>query len=268
MTNILNTKILLSGATIVAAAALIVGATYAFFSDTETSTDNTFAAGSINLLVNNTSFALDHNIPEYDGDPIGAMVPSAHTTWDTGSLQGETFFDFIDLKPGDYGKDVISLQVDNNDAWICAATQVDEVDNAGLAENLNFAFWNDIDNDNVFDPGDGEAVFLQGPASGLNGAGQIALADSTRNVWANPTTPGTPVAGLSENFVGKVWCYGDLTVNPVGNTGTGFNCDGSEVTEGQGEILTGDIEFYAVQSRNNADFTCENGYVPTWDLQV
>lgn len=265
MTNILNTKILLSGATIVAAAALIVGATYAFFSDTETSEDNTFVAGSIDLLVNNTSFAFDHNIPNYP-DPIeGLLVPSENTSWTTGSLEGEKFFDFIDLKPGDYGKDVISLQVDNNDAWICAATQVDAGDNAGLAENLNFAFWNDIDEDNIFDPGDGEAIFLQGPASGLNGAGQIALADSTRNIWTNPTTPGTPVAGLAENFVGKVWCYGELDVNPAGNTGTGFSCDGTDVTAGQGETLVGDIEFYAVQSRNNADFTCEDGYTPSWE---
>ena len=49
MTNLLNTKILLSGATILAAAALVIGATFAFFSDSETSTGNTFAAGDLDL---------------------------------------------------------------------------------------------------------------------------------------------------------------------------------------------------------------------------
>ena len=38
----INSKILLSGAAITAAAALIIGATFAFFSDTETSEGNTF----------------------------------------------------------------------------------------------------------------------------------------------------------------------------------------------------------------------------------
>lgn len=45
----LNSKILLSVASIAAAAALIIGATFAFFSDSETSTGNTFAAGTLEI---------------------------------------------------------------------------------------------------------------------------------------------------------------------------------------------------------------------------
>jgi len=45
----MNSKILLSGATAVAAAALIVGATFAYFSSTATSTDNVFGAGTLIL---------------------------------------------------------------------------------------------------------------------------------------------------------------------------------------------------------------------------
>lgn len=44
-------KILLSLTTLVAVSALVITATRAYFSDTETSTDNTFSAGSIDLNV-------------------------------------------------------------------------------------------------------------------------------------------------------------------------------------------------------------------------
>jgi len=45
----MNTKIALSGLSIFAALALVGGATFAFFSDTATSTGNVFATGTLNL---------------------------------------------------------------------------------------------------------------------------------------------------------------------------------------------------------------------------
>lgn len=47
----LNSKILLSFASIIAAIALVVGATFAFFSDEETSNDNLFSAGTLDLVL-------------------------------------------------------------------------------------------------------------------------------------------------------------------------------------------------------------------------
>ena len=47
----LNSKILLSFASIIAAVALVVGATFAFFSDEETSNDNLFSAGTLDLVL-------------------------------------------------------------------------------------------------------------------------------------------------------------------------------------------------------------------------
>ena len=44
-------KILLSLSVVAAVAVVVVGATTAFFSDTETSTGNTFTAGELDLLV-------------------------------------------------------------------------------------------------------------------------------------------------------------------------------------------------------------------------
>src|SRR3989344_3352733 len=52
-------RILLSFATLLTAAAVVIGATFAFFSDTETSAGNTLEAGEIDLRIDNTSY-LNH----------------------------------------------------------------------------------------------------------------------------------------------------------------------------------------------------------------
>jgi predicted ribosomally synthesized peptide with SipW-like signal peptide len=285
----MNKKIALSSLSIMAALALIGGATFAFFSDTETSTGNTFTAGAIDLQIDNTSYALDHNIPGF-ATPSGALVASTNTSWTLADLTIQKFFNFVDLKPGDYGEDTISVHVNDNDAWICAAAQVtDDTDesctepelgddstcvapdtNGELDEQVNFAFWPD-DGDNVLEVG--ETPFLAGPISGLNGAGQIALADSTGGALG----PG-PVAGGTTVYVGKAWCFGDLTAAPLDQDGvgtdgpiapdrigTGFTCDGSALdNSAQTDAVVGDLEFYAVQSRNNPDFDCDVDYTPSW----
>src|SRR3990167_5600630 len=81
---------------------LVFRLTSSFFSDTETSTANTLEAGSVDLQIDNTSY--------YNG------APSPDTTWDLSDLPGHLFFNFNDLKPGDFGEDTISLHV-QNDAW-------------------------------------------------------------------------------------------------------------------------------------------------------
>lgn len=132
-------KILLSSVIVVAAAAVVVGATTAFFSDTETSTGNTFTAGSIDLKVdsdchywNLVSYDLDVSglptIPVYEDvgcgtwnsnpEPTGSPVPVAVGDWEEDDLGLiHRFFSFNDIKPGDRGEDTISLHVYDNDAW-------------------------------------------------------------------------------------------------------------------------------------------------------
>src|SRR3989338_6576139 len=103
-------KILLSLGMIVFVGAVVIGATGAFFSDSETSTGNTFTAGAIDLGVDNHSY--------YNG------VLNPETTWrvtyDLDEGGPHQFFNFNDLKPGDWGEDTISLHVNNNDSWLCA----------------------------------------------------------------------------------------------------------------------------------------------------
>ena len=47
---------------VAAVSAVVLGATTAFYSDTETSTGNTFTAGAIDLTVDNESYAIDCNL--------------------------------------------------------------------------------------------------------------------------------------------------------------------------------------------------------------
>src|SRR3989344_1160058 len=126
MLRTINTKLLLSGITILAAAALIIGATFAFFSDTETSTGNTLAAGAIDLkvdseahyagLVCQNSVCVDDNPPSTTRQDL--VGEECDGTWSLKDLGGDDiFFNLDDIKPGDEGENTISLHVFDNDAW-------------------------------------------------------------------------------------------------------------------------------------------------------
>jgi len=290
---------------IVFVGAVVVGATGAFFSDTETSTGNTFTAGAIDLQIDNESYVTND---------AGVLVASPNTSWSLGDLSdlgtnggpelAKLFFNFEDLKPGDIGEDTISLHVNNNDAYLCAAanvtvnsdetcTEPEQTDENGacvveddgtegeLAQAINFAFWED-DGDNVLE--NDETPFLAGPISDLGGSGKIALADSIGGVLGTG-----PVVGGSDVYIGKAWCFGTLTPaekgqdglgksgtsqnptsiqnGPLFRDGTGFSCSGADVIDNKSQTdkVVGALEFFAVQSRNNAEFTCAANYTPNWN---
>jgi len=121
-------KILLSVATLAAVGAIVAGATGAFYGDVETSTGNTFTAGSIDLSIDsqahynglicvNGTWQQDGGIPIPDYPAVGS---DCEGTWSAKDLDGEHFFYFDDLKPGDWGENTISVHVTSNDAWLAA----------------------------------------------------------------------------------------------------------------------------------------------------
>lgn len=255
-----------------------VGLTRAFFSDTETSTGNVLAAGKLDLKIDNTSY-YNH-------------ASSSATTWQLKDLTTQDlFFNFKDLKPGDEGEDTISVHVDDNDAWACMdmnLTKNDDVDctepeladdpsctdpgapgntdifDGELAGLLNFIFWTD-DGDNVFETG--EPVIASGSASSVLESSLI-LADATDNNVGGDV--GDPLTGGQTYYIGKAFCFGTLTQDPVPSgqgvspiVDSGVNCDGSEVDNAsQTDALMADISFKAVQHRHNPNFTC-NGTEPS-----
>lgn len=251
-------RIILSLALIVlVGGGIAFGATSAFFNDSETSLANIMNAGDIDLRVDNESY--------YNG------LFNEGTSWQEDDLDGDEgykFFDFSDLKPGDYGEDTISLHVDTNDAYLCAAVKltsndentcnepealedqtcgVDEV-GAGLGElsdRVTFIWWGD-DGDNVLEVG--EDVISQGELGGLQ-VGEsypLTLADSKTNIW-NVNEVGGPVDGNQTYYIGKAWCFGKMGTAPLpadqgdaGRTPSGDNNDNDVSGEPEDGGLTCD----------------------------
>ena len=143
-------KILLSVTTLVAVGVIAAGATGAFFGDAETSTGNTFTAGSIDLTVSSKQSYNGNVCVEgiWEGD---ASYPTGDCTgaWDLADL-GVThkFFNFDDIKPGDHGASTVGLKVGSNDAWACAdikVTKNDDVSSTGPELKVDVA--EDADDD-------------------------------------------------------------------------------------------------------------------------
>ncbi len=256
-------KILTSLLLITIIGGALVSQTRSFFSDTETSEENVFETGAIDLQIGNESVYLGN--------------PSVATSWELKDLTGvEKFFNFTDLKPGDWGNDTISIKVDTNPAWACANVKFTEnsdstftepedmmdslLDNADgtpdgdLAENLQFRFWVELHNNNKQDPD--EVPFLAGTASDILDGATYALADTTQNIFTNST--GDDLDAGQVYKIGKAFCYGEFSVNNDIN-GPGYGCDGTPVSNlSQTDRLVGDLTFYAEQNRNNNQFVCND----------
>lgn len=273
-------KILISLA-IIGVVGIAVGLTTAYFSDTETSTGNTFTAGAIDLTIDNHCW---YNGYECDGEYwVGTQEP-CFCTWDLSDLDDHLFFDFDDLKPGDWGEDTVSLHVESNEAWACVGfdnltdlevdcTEPEDEAEGGegcgeegeLAEELNFFFWADVctdespypnarPGDNIYQEGCDHPL-MGGPASDVLDGAVYTIADSNGSIIFDPSGAMTPLLPGITYYIGKAWCFGEMIIG-----WDGFPiCDGHLVTNAsQTDELTGDILFYAVQHRNNPNFTCES----------
>ena len=265
-------RTLFSLGTILAVAAIVATGTNAFFGDQESSIGNTFAAGDIDLKIDNESY--------YNG------ALNEGTSWglaDLNDAQGPGpdgayfFFNFLDLKPDDEGEDTISLHVDTNDAWACMDVTVRDFDDNGcnepegadgdntcsddegeLQNEINFIWWAD-DGDNVLVTDEANGVFY-GPQSLASLELHIPLSDSTgEGIFGSE-----PLQGDETYYIGKAWCFGELTLDPVAEgegenptVASGILCDGTGLDNTtQTDSVVGDISFRATQSRNYPDFEC------------
>ena len=172
--------------------------------------------------------------------------------WQSTDLDGsQTFFNFDDVKPGDFGTNVISLHVDSNDAYACLLTSNendqdntlvdpevalgDDLDDGELSQFIKVFAWNDSDNDGVYE---GETQLLP-PNTPLVDIELLQLS----------LTGGGPTV-----YVGLAWCAGTQSV--VGNT---ISCNGAPMGDiAQTDSFTASLTAYAEQQRNNPDFDCED----------
>ena len=285
-------KIIYSLSVIVAVAALVAGVTTAFYNDEETSSGNVLAAGAIDLGVDNasyynglpnpgTSWALDWDL---DVGSLGDN-PATDQVVETDFIQllPRLFFNFDDLKPGDWGEDTISLHVKDNESWACMDVSLTSNDDNGINEPegddgdvtdgpgngelqnyIQFVWWAD-DGDNVLEDNEVASAFVDDEPLANADDFQVVLADSTGNGIFQPGTNNDPLAGNTPYYIGKAWCFGELTLTPVTQglgvnptTEDGISCDGSGLNNiTQTDSVTGDISFSAVQERHQPDFKCD-----------
>lgn len=248
-------KIIISLAMIAAVGAIVVGATTAYFSDTETSSGNTFTAGSIDMKV--------------DSKCSSNVKSNSNCNWELIDLTSQKFFDYSDLKPGDYGENTISLHVDNNDAWACmtvtpvknddmsskepeleagdAQEDSNNLNDGELAQALTGMIWADVcDQGTAGTARPGDNIY-QEDCDKLIGRGiaplapvTLPLADKTGNVFTGVV--GQPLTGLQTYYIGVSWSLPGATGNIV-----------------QSDSYVSDISFYTEQSKNNPNFACVQG---------
>jgi len=231
-------RILVSLSIIGVAAAVAVGATLAYFGDTETSTGNTITAGSLDLKID---FQCE------DG-----------CTFSLRDLNGESFFRDCDIKPGDSGEVTISWHVFDNNAWGrikmtelanyengCLEPEAKEdttCNDPGLGEGelddyLKFTLWMD----------EGETAGWQCPSNSngpcpadpkegdniLNGI-ETVLAEPTPSQLLNGVVLPQELVGSTTYYLGMKWAIPFEVGNVV-----------------QSDSLVGKIVMEIVQSRNN-----------------
>jgi hypothetical protein len=133
-----------------------------------------------------------------------------------------------------------------------------------LQNFVNFVWWND-DGDNVLETDEEGTSFFSGTLADMDDL-SVPLADTS----GGAVFGGDPMPGGSVNYIAKAWCFGDLTLEPLAQDGLGTSspqtpvnttggvlCGGEDVNNiSQTDSVLADINFRAVQSRNNDDFLC------------
>ena len=239
----MNKKILISLSVIAAVATIVVGGTVAYFSDTETSTGNTFTAGTIDLQIDNQC--------SYNG----GVCPWTLSEWALTDLEDgvHKFFNFSDIKPGAWGEDTISLHLYDNPAWVWL--KIDSVENhengcsepegdvdatcgdpvlgeGELYSNLHFLIWMD-DGDNLYEAGEKKLH-----------DGEVLADCEVFGLDPENCDPMDPLNPCDNYYVGMKWCFGTFDSN--------YNCNGVTIgNESQGDDVTMDISFVAIQTQNN-----------------
>ena len=223
----MNRRILVSVMVIGLVGALAGSSTMALFNDSETSSDNQFTAGELDLKI------------DWDESYNGEHVETQELTNNPG-----TIFDFEDIKPGDHGEATVSLHLEDNPGWIWMnMNQTSNWDNActeperaaegqcgsegELDEELEFTIWAD-DGDNILQ--DDENVIFEGTAEELE-----ETSDEGVLLDGNPSTNETEAfPGQETGYIGVKWSLPLETGNQV-----------------QGDSVSYDVNFYTEQRRHN-----------------
>ena len=225
-------QLLASGGMLVFVAAVVIGGTGAFFSDTETSEGNVFTAGSVSAALQN----IEH---EYYGDD--EALPEDY--FSTSTRNTVPFFIFNDLKPGDTGKITSIIENGDNDAYYCARKTL-------------------VDSDSTFEE---LLMFRVNEGDGLTAEQTFSPVVLGQWVSLDPADAGDPTGGalaVDANTTADLeieYCFGEFQASVSGAAGCVVNDPGNPNVwnDAMGQSIEVDTEYYAIQQRNNKDFTCD-----------
>lgn len=171
---------------------------------------------------------------------------------------GDYFWDFDDIKPGDHGRNIISLHAYDNDAFACLLvngyqdnendlispeanagdTTYGPIGNGELSQFIKVFVWEDQNHDGIYQ--NGESVYLP-PNNMIANLGLLQILLSPANTMD----------------IGIDWCVGTQTV-----VGDNISCSGSGSQDvAQTDTFVSPLTIYAEQQRNNPNFKC-------WELDL
>jgi hypothetical protein len=251
------TKIILRGSLIMGVISIVMFAAYASSLEPQI-TYGTFSTGGIDLKIDSKGW--------YNGQ----MIPSA--TWALKNLNptSDKYFNFDDIKPGDYGCETISMHVKKGEAWLCLDFRnlqsnengqnepesiVDITPNFGeLADNLQFFGWIDPNGNGIYNPGE---KILFGTSTK---AASTVLASTTYPI-GDSGNGGSCKPGQTK-YVSMCWCAGILTMD----TQTGkMTCDGTQLGNiAQTDTMTLDVQIRALEKSTDSKFLCNPGGRPQY----
>lgn len=176
--------------------------------------------------------------------------------WGPQDLTDQQYFNFGDVKPGDEGTNLISLHVTSNDAYACLIPHdihndenvpvdpeltagdntSDGLENGELGDELEFFLWKD----------NGDGAYQASEQVLVNVGTTI---DDIQDEMGNLQLTG----GGPTEYIGLAWCAG----TQASTTAPSITCDGNGMgNKAQTDKLLASLTAYAVQVRNNDDFSC------------
>jgi predicted ribosomally synthesized peptide with SipW-like signal peptide len=221
-------RILLSSLVMGGVVAAAIYGTTAFFSDTETSAGNTFTAGSVTLEISEINHVYSGG--EEVDQPI--FTPNGIA------------FSLADMKPLDAG--VVNYDLTNgaNDAHVCAmVTEASNHENGRIDPEIEAG-------DATSGAGNGEL----GQFLSLKFGSETGLLTAIDGLWQEVG----PVVAEGTTSSAIEYCFGVYD---------GENCildETAPYNQAQTDSLNADVQFYAVQTRNNEEFDCSDLNQPIW----
>lgn len=178
----------------------------------------------------------------------------------------DKFWNFGDVKPGDYGENTVSIHVEKNPAFVCLDFKNLRDDENGmnepeslvdtdplsgeLADGMEFFAWRD-DGDNIFEKG-------EQPIFGTSTQRATMVLSSTTYPLADALYGSAYGAGTT-HYIGITWCAGNIMVD-VPNAK--ITCDATVLgNEAQTDSMSVDVTIRAVQANEQPKFRCSGGTV-------